>query len=902
MSLVVAIFLFGLATGYFVFGKLTERNWSRFLLLKIYGYVELATAFYIIAFYLYFELLKLLSFNSANNLIVDIFIALLALFFPTFLMGASIPILTATLPNQSREVNYIHTRVYGWNIIGAFFGTLISGFYLLPNFGFKFTLIVSGLINLAASFVFIANSLKGEVKKKEDIHPIPTSLSNRFYMVFVFLTGAVVISCEILFIRLLNVSIGAGVYNFPIILSLFVGGLGLGSLSLPQNISVSFFTRQLFLSIIFLFASFLTAPYWSIWLNNIRVTLRTIPFNYYFFKLEIYLFLALFILPIAFFMGRLLPLAYASLKKKKGNYARICGLLYFFNTLGTVFGAVFIGYVAFYFLDLDRLFQINLAILLVLTGIITFFEKQITALVIIVALLCGLAFSPNWNRTGHEIGYFRNTFPLSYHFKKPFHLPERFTSRKTAFFKDGPNTTVTILEDKDNKAVSIVKQAIPAANNNYIVSLNGKVDGNFLGGDFSTTFLLSSLGYLFAPEKTSLSSALIGLGTGLSAAILGKVDDIKDVVVLEISSQLIKGLKHVSSHTYNLDLTTNPKINIIESDAFRYFNRTDKKFDIIVSEPSNPWVVGVENLFSLEFYELVHQKLTKEGVLVQWLHTYDIDPEILKMIFYTIGQVFPHSKLYFINGADVLILAGKSPFEKNDLWRERFYDPALHTLHKSLGMNEPEDIHLLEIFGIKRFSAVGLTRSEIHSLTFPKLTYESDFAFFMGSNTDIFKVQESYFFEPLASENIRSRQFQKYIGSTKDEIQERCLASRGFDFFCKYIMLNLQWHSQYRNQRLDMESRFMGYSELRKRGFIPYDGLFLEKAKKAFIKDKIQDVPMLSNYIDQVLSKKYYKKALNDISDFQSAGIFKEQEKTYNFLTNYVSQVQKVHKELFKQN
>lgn len=167
MSLVVAIFLFGLATGYFVFGKLTERNWSRFLLLKIYGYVELATAFYIIAFYLYFELLKLLSFNSANNLIVDIFIALLALFFPTFLMGASIPILTATLPNQSREVNYIHTRVYGWNIIGAFFGTLISGFYLLPNFGFKFTLIVSGLINLAASFVFIANSLKGEVKKKK---------------------------------------------------------------------------------------------------------------------------------------------------------------------------------------------------------------------------------------------------------------------------------------------------------------------------------------------------------------------------------------------------------------------------------------------------------------------------------------------------------------------------------------------------------------------------------------------------------------------------------------------------------------------------------------------------------------------------------------------------------------
>ena len=157
----IAIFLLGLAVGYYVFGKITEKQWSRFHLLKIYSYVELATAVYIAVFYIYFEFLKQLSFNTPSHLLIDVFISLLALFLPTFLMGASIPVLTSVLPKEAKEINACHFKIYGWNTFGAFLGVLFSGFYLLPIFGLDVTLVIAGVINFIAALIFMGNRLEG---------------------------------------------------------------------------------------------------------------------------------------------------------------------------------------------------------------------------------------------------------------------------------------------------------------------------------------------------------------------------------------------------------------------------------------------------------------------------------------------------------------------------------------------------------------------------------------------------------------------------------------------------------------------------------------------------------------------------------------------------------------------
>lgn len=157
-------------------------------------------------------------------------------------------------------------------------------------------------------------------------------------------------------------------------------------------------------------------------------------------------------------MGRLLPLVYGLLKKTKQNYGKVCGLLYFVNTLGTVFGAIVIGYSAFYFLNLDIVFKINLYILFLLTLSLLLYTKNklryTTFFHFIFLIVIGivLIYLPKkWNRTGHEMGYFRTkVYNPEMHFQGLFFLPSQKRDLGEALFlKDGPNTTVSLLKFKE---------------------------------------------------------------------------------------------------------------------------------------------------------------------------------------------------------------------------------------------------------------------------------------------------------------------------------------------------------------------------------------------------------------------------------------------------------------------
>ena len=446
LSLVVAIFLLGLSVGYYVFGLLTEKKKSRCLLLRYYGYVELLTGIYIVFFAIYFHVLKYLSFHSPNLFLIDLLITLMALLLPTFLMGASIPLLTATLPNTSKEIHTVHAQVYGWNSLGACFGALCSGFYFIPVFGLNVSLYLLGTLNAAAALVFLWNKLEGTVKKQDEPPRIASSVPQVFFMIFIFLTGALIISFEIIFVRILNLSLGAGVYNFPMILSIFVGGLSLGSLSLKrQKLSMDLLIKQCLITLAFLCLLFQFCPLWGIWLNHIRINLVSVPLNYIVFYVLVFLFLLLFLFPVVFFMGRLLPLVYGLLKKTKQNYGKICGRLYFVNTLGTVFGAVVIGYFAFYFLNLDALFKINIYILFLLTLILLLYVKNkwryVTCFqfVFLMAIGSSLVRVPaNWERAGHELGYFRErVYRPEMHFQSLFTLPS-VEGGEVLFFRRWP--------------------------------------------------------------------------------------------------------------------------------------------------------------------------------------------------------------------------------------------------------------------------------------------------------------------------------------------------------------------------------------------------------------------------------------------------------------------------------
>ena len=900
LTLVVSTFLFGLASGYYAFGILTEKKkWPRFLLLKYYGYTELLTAFYIGLFPIYFLFLKTLSFNSPFHFTIDILISLLALFVPTFLMGASIPILTATLPESSEEINSVHAKVYGWNALGACLGVLISAFYLLPKFGLGLTLTIVAAINLLASLVFIGNPLKGMVQKQKDPSVIPTSLPNFFYMIFIFFTGAVIISFEILFVRILNLSLGAGVYNFPMILSLFVGGLAFGSLTInKKKISMNYFLTQLGISICLLGLLFWFSPYWSIWLNHIRVSLVTIPSNYLIFRMLTYLFLFLFLFPAIFFMGRLLPLVYTFLKKNKSNYGRLCGNLYFFNTLGTVCGAIVIGYLALFIFDIDFLFKINIYILILLSIVIALFERKNVFLIALLIFTFIFTFVPTkWNRTGHYVGYFRTrAFNPRYHFKKLFFLPDLHQTSKMEYFKDGPNTTVTIINYPSNKKIlSIIEPLFPVSPKekyqSYSLIVNGKSDGNTLA-DFSTVFLMPSLSYLAAPKKSNLSAAVIGLGTGVSASVLAKSEDVSNVTVLEISPKVIEGVSK-SPPSLNFGVFENPKVDIKEIDAFKFFTKTKKQFDIIMSEPSNPWVVGIENLFSIEFYKLASESLSKNGVLGQWLHTYDLDEFTVKIILTTLRRVFNHAELYMVGKNDIFILASQASL-KNRFSGKRFSEPFLKKFYKSLGMHNKKDIYLAQILNQNQYNqGVFFGNASIHSITTPLLTYRSDKSFFLSQSSDPFNAVPQFIQdEDIKTERMKS--FAKYKKTGYQKWVKKCLPLFGFSFLCNHVSIALKRYESFQNTNKTYLERFGDYNFLRSLGLLPFNQSFLTKFLAEILNKRYTNDLTLLSFINHHLRHKLYTASHKFIQIFKDKKLINDQQ--FQSLKSHIVNTEDFHK------
>ena len=452
--------------------------------------------------------------------------------------------------------------------------------------------------------------------------------------------------------------------------------------------------------------------------------------------------------------------------------------------------------------------------------------------------------------------------------------------RKLFFFTDGPNVSASLIGYKSKTVTEEAKALVPSGKYSSVsFVVNGKAIGSTLG-DFPTMFLLSSLGYLYAPEKeTGLSSAVIGLGTGISAGVMGQLDKSEEVTVLEIAPEVLDNVKR--SPAFNFGVINNPKVKIIAQDGFKYFTKSKKKFDLILSEPSNPWVVGVENVFSYEFYELAKNSLVKDGVLVQWAQLYSIDETTLRIIFHTLKKVFPHAKLYKVGIQDIAIIASQKPLRKKNL-KERFFNPVLEPYYKAIGFYEPEDISLVEIFSEELFSKIASVSSlGVHTLEFPKLSYRGDKTFFMGKGVDPENLIPEYLSESPEIEGKKIKAFQKYSSLSKKEIKEKCV--KEIAFLCWILMQDLTHKTAFEDTTQSPSARLKNYIFLRKRGRIKHDTIFLESLKEELLeKSKIPwpQNQVIDLYFNQLLSQRQYEKTKKDFSLFHKKGLVEEKSNT----------------------
>ena len=749
-AIVLAIFLGGISLGYAVFGRWTrQRKWN---LIIVYAFVELGLGFWAFTFphifrFSFWLAPILYSWVGVNSLIIDFFLSILALGIPTFLMGGTLPLLTQGLSRDVDSASGIHAKIYGFNTVGACLGCLLAGYVLIPLTGLPITLLIAGSVNVFISVISYFGYAKKWVHRpppttrSEETSSKQFTLNQSFILGIGFLSGFYILTLETILMRLMGLSTGSSNYNFTLIVAIFVFGLGMGSL-LARHISKysikSLFWNQV-MAAFTLWLLYLTADQWSYWVHVTRVTLRDIPQNFYFFQALLALvFTGVIILPVGY-CGFTLPLCFHLLKDKEFNLGERVGQLYAINTIGCVLGALIGGHVLLYFLNLDHLFKVCIYLCLasaLLSAWLYFHQPRASELgfrlgaVLMLVTLLGVTFSPLFHKE-RFIQPFRNTQPLASSFEGAASF-EAYLSRNSRYlyYKDGPNTSVGIgTTNYDGKEVS------------RTIFVNGKSDGNTRGDAF-TTLVLGHLPALLARKLDR--SCVIGFGTGMTIGVLASYAETKEINVVEISDTIIKNRAYFDP--YNGEVSKQPKVTIHEMDAFRYLEGTQNKFDIIVSEPSNPWVSGIENLYSQEFYKIAKKKLNPEGLFIQWIHTYSFNDGLFRMVLKTMGQHFPFVSVFQLKGGDLALLGLVEPMTREDLdraWHRLESDAAAKKSLREVGVDRLETLLALELI-TPEVSWVMSTGAKDHSLESPKLSNEAARAFFEGNSAKVHALRRSY--------------------------------------------------------------------------------------------------------------------------------------------------------------
>jgi spermidine synthase len=752
---VLAIFLGGMALGYELFGRVarrvSERAGERELpaLLRTYGVVEASIGLWALAFPWLFGAAQRVSFwvppgHEALSFAFDVLLSALLLGPPTVLMGGTIPLLTQALSRTVAESTRVHAWIYATNTAGAFAGALAGGFALVPWLGLDGVLRAMGLVNLAAGATFIAlealrrrgalslAGVRGGDVASGAAEVIPSAGSAAAaspqlasYAAIAFLGGFAMMALQTVANRIGALSLGSSHFTFAMIAALFVLCIALGSFavaSLPRIPRLLIVASQwaLVALVLSLYFAVPIAPYAA---HVVRSLFRDVPQAFGAYHAATFLaLLAVLALPISL-SGALLPLLFHHLRDRHGDLGRIAGRLYSANTVGSLAGALLGGYVLLFWLDLDDVYRVALAALALGAALVTANVLGVSlrrAGAACGAVLASAAFLPSWNPSDLTAGTFRQRQPAleSYQGARVFYAAEA-RGTKLLFHRDDPVSTITVIEApyQGVRTRSIVN--------------NGKSDGN-TAIDYATMCYAALVPALLADDVSH--SFVIGWGTGISAGELARLDESKLVRSAEISPGVIEAAPLFDP--WNLGAHASEKVVLERRDAYRALLHTRERYGVILSEPSNPWVTGVEMLFSREFLEAARARLTPGGVYGQWIHGYESDAATLALVVQTYATVFERVSVWFTRSNEVLLL-GFNGENTGDLEaiRARYARRDFRTGIARCGAQSWEELAAHELI------PAGVIAPEpgrrIHTLRHPILSDTAARAFYSGGDVEL---------------------------------------------------------------------------------------------------------------------------------------------------------------------
>lgn len=696
IATVLSVFMLGLSLGSFFTGRLIGKQLD---LRKAYAGVEIGIGAYALAFLPLLGLIQGLHsymFSSVYEslwllTLLRFLLGSLVIFLPTFLMGATVPLLAGIITTSFSTIGRDSGRLYSFNTLGAACGTFLTAFVIMPALGVNWVFVIGGIMNiLIGGFVLLY--FPPVVAQRHQKSPSPRSKKFAVYdldkKTFIAVLGAfgllggLSMVYENAWSRALVMVFGSSVYAFATMLTAYLVGLGAGSLVMAKFSDSVRNPKRLFVRLVAFIGIWVlvSTPIIGL-LPDFFVGIfsqRDISWSHVIF-IEFLVCFGLMLGPTTA-SGACFPLAARILRPNNDEkIGTTIANVYAVNTGGCILGSLITGFYLISAIGLEQTLLLGGALSVIIAASLSLLWPtnelwnirltKSTSLYILA--IVGFLLLPSWDPVTMNAG----VYIYSDHFKEKGNgdISKSMNEYELLYQKEGPSANVAVLEDNEG---------------GRFLRVNGKTDGS-TGSDNETQTLLGVLPAIYS-DKYIEQAMVIGLGTGITLASLLEYSDVQDVDCLEISSAVRVASNYFKD--YNDNAVDSSRVNLHILDGRTWLLSMDRNYGLITSEPSHPWQTGNANLFTKEFFDLAARRLTDDGIFCQWLPYYRMTPQHLKILLRTYTTQFPHVHVWMAN-TDLLLIGSKSPLKIDYSSLKKYMQkPAVKSRLQHIGIDNPSEL------------------------------------------------------------------------------------------------------------------------------------------------------------------------------------------------------------------
>ncbi len=779
-SIVVSVFMAGLALGALIMGRYCDRAIKH---LRLYALIEALITISAmslpwmlkVADAVYIRLYQTYHPTQAQLLIVQVIISASILLVPTMLMGSTLPLLGRFVTALEKEAGHLVGKLYALNTLGAAAGCFLAGFVLIRAFGVMGTLYIAATLNLLVAFGgWFLSRFSSVIAEQQDVSDATgrqkivskKETDGKFFLLVLafFASGLISIGYELLWMRSIVHLLGGFTYVFSAVLTIYllgnVIGAGIGS-RLTKRLKAPAAGFAVTFSLLGLCGIFYL-PFLILWTSKVLPSVnraaeainRWVPISPYMINPLVQSIL-LFLIP-AIIMGIGFPIAIQAWANHIHKVGRSTGTAYGANTIGAVVGGIVTGFVFIPLLGL----QLSISIL----GLIGVW----------IAGAMWLLFTRN-TRPARRWAFLAAAIVLTiFTVKTPSDLfktvvelspltPEDYS---LVLLEEGLTTTVSLHRDSRSGSLHLYSSGQSIAGDDYIERGDQK--------------MLGHLGVLLNRDCKKVLS--VGFGSGETTLCLSE-HNLERLDCVEIAPEVVDVALRFFRHI-NLADKLGSYVNMIFMDAKNYIHLTDNTYDLIVNDSIHPRNFAENaSLYTKEYFQSARKRLNKNGVIISWIPTYEMSAPVFNSIIGTLLDVFPHVTLWYPtpHPAPLVLIAGSQ--------QQQYFSPK-HIEKSLLNENIRNNLSKLNIQNNMDVLSCYIGDENDLRKTIAAFSVNSDYFPFVEFNTDVDVTKEQIFSEFVL--RTRSDSIFEHIdwtGLTKNEKEAWLVDYQRLYEACGYVLM-----------------------------------------------------------------------------------------------------------------